>query len=77
MEIWRSLQKLKLDQQQVIYLKTVEDMSFTEVAEFLNKKEGAVKMIFYRGVKRLQKILEREESNDLSFFKTKGRKAGS
>lgn len=61
-ELWTAIKTLKPTQQQVIYLRVVEDLSFRQVAGFLAKNEGAVKVMFYRAVTRLQKSLNRKEA---------------
>lgn len=61
-EIWQSLKSLNPKQQQVIYLRVIEDMSFRDVARFLGKREGTVKMLFYRGIKALESILKEDGS---------------
>jgi DNA-directed RNA polymerase specialized sigma24 family protein len=64
-------------QQQVVYLKIVEDMSFKGVANFLGKKEGTVKMLFYRGIKGLRRILKEGNADVLLAQETRGGEAGS
>lgn len=59
-EVWSVMRHLKPIEQQVVYLKAVEDLSFRRTAELVSKREGAVKMIFYRAVKRLQGVLSKE-----------------
>jgi RNA polymerase sigma-70 factor (ECF subfamily) len=56
-----ALQHLTEDQQQVIILKFVEDLSNREVAEIIGKTEGAVKALQHRGLAALRRILEVEE----------------
>jgi len=75
--VWEALKGLDLKQLQVIYLKIIEDMSFKEIAQFLGKREGAVKMSFYRGIKTLRKILEEEDVYVLPFKKARSGKASS
>ncbi|MBE0446787.1 MAG: sigma-70 family RNA polymerase sigma factor [Actinobacteria bacterium] len=76
-EVWQALRSLNPKQQQVIYLKIVEDMSFKDVANFLSKKEGAVKMLFYRGIKGLRRILKEGNADVLLVRETRGGEAGS
>lgn len=61
--VWSALEKLKPIERQAVFLRVVEDKSFSEVAELLNKREGAVKMLFYRAVENLS-VLYQEENND-------------
>lgn len=55
---WEALVAQSPRVQEVIYLRVLEDMSFANIARFLRKSESAVKMLFYRGIKKLRKILE-------------------
>ena len=50
------------DQQQVITLKFVEEMSNAEVAEILGKTEGAVKSLQHRALATLRGLLQGEEA---------------
>ncbi len=74
--VWQALKHLSLKQLQVIYLRTVEDMSFKDIAKFLSKREGAVKMTFYRGIKALRETLKEESIYVLPFRKTRSGKVG-
>ncbi len=56
-ELWRAVSRLKGVQQQVIYLRVVEDWSFGRIAKAIGKSEAATKMIFYRAIKRLCGLL--------------------
>ncbi|MCL5291473.1 MAG: RNA polymerase sigma factor [Actinobacteria bacterium] len=57
-EAWRALSDLKTGEQQVIFLKAIEDMSFKEVAAFLGKRENSIKALFYRGIGKLKSVLK-------------------
>ncbi|MFQ6057389.1 MAG: sigma-70 family RNA polymerase sigma factor [Anaerolineae bacterium] len=52
-----AISRLTEDQQQVIILKFVEDMSNAEVAEILGKSEGAVKALQHRALAALRRIM--------------------
>ena len=52
-----AIQSLTEEQQQVIMLKFVEDLSNAEVAEILGKTEGAVKALQHRALVSLRRIL--------------------
>lgn len=62
-EIWQAARKLKPKQQQVVYLRLAEDMSFDDVAKFFGMKEGAAKMFYYRTIKQLKCKLEKEKAH--------------
>lgn len=58
----RVLSRLTASQQQVILLRFGEGLKITEVGRLMGKSEGAIKLIQYRAVKRLRKLLEQEET---------------
>jgi RNA polymerase sigma-70 factor (ECF subfamily) len=60
-ELQSAIAQLTTDQQQVIILKFVEELSNAEVARILGKSEGAVKSLQHRALKSLQRIMRREE----------------
>lgn len=62
-EPWQLIKSLKPKEQQIIYLRAIEDKSFKKIALILNIKEGDVKMVFYRAASRLRSLLK-EASND-------------
>lgn len=57
-----AINRLTEDQQQVIILKFVEEMSNAEVAEILGKTEGAVKALQHRALTALRSTLQGEEA---------------
>lgn len=54
--------KLKPEYQDVILMRFVEDLPIKEVADAMEKTEGAVKVIQHRAIKELQNILGAKES---------------
>ncbi|MEK7464241.1 MAG: sigma-70 family RNA polymerase sigma factor [Patescibacteria group bacterium] len=50
-----ALTKLEGDQQDIIIMKFVNELSNKEIAEILNKTEGAVRVIQHRALKQLKK----------------------
>jgi RNA polymerase sigma-70 factor (ECF subfamily) len=54
--LWR----LTEEQRQVILLRFFQDMSNVEVANVLNKTEGAVKALQHRGLAALRRLIERD-----------------
>lgn len=52
------LRKLKLEYQEIIIMKYVEDMTNKEIALALEKSEGAVKLLHHRAIKAIRQILE-------------------
>lgn len=54
----QAIAKLTSDQQQVIILRFIEGLSNAEIGRILDKSEGAVKALQYRGLTSLRHILE-------------------
>jgi len=52
------LNKLREDKKQLIILKFWKGLKFKEIAEMLNKKESAVKKMFYRTLEELRLLLK-------------------
>lgn len=52
------LKELDPDERQMIWLAHVEGYSFPEIAELVDKKEGAVKVRVFRALKKLRKALK-------------------
>ena len=55
-----AIRRLTEDQAAVVSLRFLEGYSISEVAEMLDKTEGAVKALQYRAVATLRDLLERE-----------------
>ncbi len=53
--IAKYIKKLNSEQREIIMLKIFEDLSYKEIAEILDKNEGACKMSFCRAIKTLRK----------------------
>jgi RNA polymerase sigma-70 factor (ECF subfamily) len=53
-----ALRKLTEEQSQVISLRFLEDLSIAEVADIMQKTEGAVKALQYRAVIALRKVMQ-------------------
>jgi len=60
-QLRRAIQQLTPGQQQVILLRFGQGFKLEEIGRLLGKSEGAVKLLQFRAVDRLQKLLEREE----------------
>lgn len=52
-----AIQKLTPEQQDVIIMKFVEDLSHQEIAVALNKSEGAVRLLQHRAINNLKNLL--------------------
>ncbi len=57
-EIIGAFKHLKAAEQTAVYLRAIEDLSFSDVSRAMEKREGAAKMLFYRGAKKLRRQLE-------------------
>lgn len=55
-----SLKKLSAEQQLVIKLKFIEELDNPEIAELLNKSEGAIRVIQHRAIQELKNLLNEE-----------------
>ena len=52
-----ALQKLRPEYQDVIVMRFIEDMAVKDVAETMEKTEGAIKVLQHRAIKELKKML--------------------
>jgi RNA polymerase sigma factor, sigma-70 family len=57
-----ALKALSPDQQDVLIMKFVEDLSHTEIAAALKKSEGAVRLIQHRAIKALKRIVTQHDA---------------
>jgi len=57
--IQSALAKLEANQQNVLIMKFVDELSNKEIAEIIGKSEGAVRVIQHRAIKNLKKIIEK------------------
>ena len=61
-QIKNSLKKLTDEQQDVLIMRFVEDLPIKEVAQSLNKSNGAIKLIQFRAINKLKEILNKNQS---------------
>ncbi len=52
--------QLPSEQQNLIIMKFIEELSNKEIAQILNKSEGAIRVLQHRALKQLKKILEKQ-----------------
>ncbi len=57
-KVHEALGQLTGEQREVITMRFVSDLSPAEIAQILNKREGTVRIIQYRAIQKLKKILE-------------------
>lgn len=62
-EVRIALQSLEPDQQNVIIMKFVEDLSNKEIAAALQKSEGAIRVIQHRALKQVKTIIDARRNN--------------
>ena len=53
--------KLKIERQKVVLMRFIDGLSYDEIARVLNKSEGAVRVIQYRALSDLRRILTQSE----------------
>ena len=56
-----AIKKLNDDQQNVLIMRFVEDLSYQEIARAIGKSEGAVRLIQHRAIQSLKKIVRNED----------------
>jgi len=54
-EVKLAIQNLKQDYQDIIICHYIDDMKVSEIAEFMGKPEGTVRVMLHRGLKALKK----------------------
>jgi RNA polymerase sigma-70 factor (ECF subfamily) len=61
-EVRRAILQLSEEQQQVILMSFIEGLEYSEIAAALNKKEGNIRVIIHRALKRIREILNKAEA---------------
>ncbi|ATF11052.1 sigma-70 family RNA polymerase sigma factor [Brevibacillus sp. HB1.2] len=56
--LWDKVHTLTKDQRNVIALRYLGDLRMNEIAEILGKTEASVKILHFRGIKKLQQLME-------------------
>ncbi len=60
-EIKSAIKDLSPNQQDVLILRFVEDLSPAEIAKILNKREGTIRILQFRAIKSLKRILAKRK----------------
>jgi RNA polymerase sigma-70 factor (ECF subfamily) len=60
--VWIKVRELPLEQRQVIVMRFMEDMAYSDVAAVLGKSIGAVRVIQFRALHNLRNLLREEQS---------------
>ena len=63
-ELLLTISTLSQDQQDALLLRFQEGLKIKEIAKVMNKNEGAVKALLFRGLKSMRKKMEGEEHGD-------------
>ena len=58
-----ALNKLRPEHQEVLYLRFLQGLSSSEVAQAMGKTEGAVRVLQFRALKHLVKVMQSEKSD--------------
>lgn len=60
-----AVDKLDEDDQEILRLRFEEDLKFKDIADIIDKKEGACKMMLYRAVDKVKDNLDKNTSKDV------------
>jgi len=63
-ELLKAIKTLTPDQQDALLLRFQEDLKIKEIAQVLDKNEGAIKALLFRGLKNLRKKLKGGDYNE-------------
>jgi len=58
-----ALNKLKIEEREVLQYKAIDGMSFSEISVIIHKSESATKRLYYSGKEKLKNILKNGERN--------------
>src|SRR5574341_896136 len=58
--VWREVQKLPCEQQQVIVMRFIDDLGYPDIAHVMGKSVGAVRVIQFRALASLRRMLDQE-----------------
>jgi len=58
-DLWKAVSRLSLPEQQVLFAKFRFDMTFLEIATTMKQGESAVKLRYYRSLKKLKNLLDK------------------
>ncbi len=60
------LSKIPTSQAEVVSLRVIVGMSHFEISQIIGKSEGAVRILFFRGLENLEKVISGEEKGNSS-----------
>ncbi|CAM3623042.1 sigma-70 family RNA polymerase sigma factor [Brevibacillus invocatus] len=55
--LWKQVHTLTVDQRNVISLRYLADLRMNEIAQILGKTEASVKILHFRGIRKLQQMM--------------------
>lgn len=61
--IYKAVHLISDDEQEVMTLRFEEGLKFSEIGKVVGKKEGACKMMFYRGIRKVRDNLNKQVSS--------------
>ncbi|MEO7803050.1 MAG: sigma-70 family RNA polymerase sigma factor [Actinomycetota bacterium] len=61
-ELHGALNKLRPDHQEVLYLRFLQGLSSSETADAMGKTEGAIRVLQFRALKQLLKVMKAQQS---------------
>ncbi len=61
--IWRFVSQLPHEQRQVVVMRFIDDLPYQEVAQVLGKSVGAVRVIQFRALASLRRMVQQEEQS--------------
>jgi len=64
-KVRQAITKLTPDQQDVVIMRFIEDLTHQEIAAALERSEGAVRLLQHRAINNLKSLLEESESKDV------------
>lgn len=62
--LYKALNKLRPEHQEVLYLRFLQGLSSTEVAQTMGKTEGAIRVLQFRALKHLLRIMQSERKSE-------------
>ncbi|MFA6136281.1 MAG: sigma-70 family RNA polymerase sigma factor [Candidatus Paceibacterota bacterium] len=69
--VYQSLSKLTPDQQEIIILRFVEELSYEEISKIIGKNQGAIRVLQFRAIRKLKKMIGKKENNQDNQWKPK------
>lgn len=61
--ILAAMEGLGTDEKEIVTLRFMDEMKFNEIAKIVGKDEGAVKMMLYRSLEKIQSKIKREDES--------------